>query len=121
MINDVVKNGFQPPADLRPSGEVRRSAPAALQEQAPVEQPKQEAEAPDPAKLQEAVSKLNDYVQNIQRTLSFSVSKETGRTVIEVYDAETKELIRQIPPEETIKLAETLEGQLNSLILRERA
>ena len=67
------------------------------------------------------VSRLNDYVQNIQRTLSFSVSEDTGRTVIKVYDSETDELIRQIPPEDTIKLAAAIEEQVSSLLFKGQA
>ena len=72
-------------------------------------------------RLEQAVSKLNDYVQSYQRKLSFSVSAETGRTIIKVYDAETDELIRQIPPEETIKLAESIDSKVSSLFVQERA
>jgi flagellar protein FlaG len=72
-------------------------------------------------KVREAVSKLNDHVQNLRRTLSFSIEESTGRTVIKVYDAETEELIRQIPPEETIRLAEVIEDQNASLFIEERA
>ena len=71
--------------------------------------------------LQEAVDKLNDFVQNIRRTLSFTIEESTGNTVIRVYDSETEELIRQIPPEETLKLAEAIEEQTANLFIKERA
>lgn len=60
------------------------------------------------ADLERAVSKLNDYVQNVQRALQFSVDEDSGRTIITVLDSETKEVIRQIPPEEVLNLARTL-------------
>jgi len=66
-----------------------------------------------------AVDNLNNYVQAIRRELQFSVDENSGRTVIKVLDAETKELIRQIPAEEVISLSKTL-GRKDSLIFSEK-
>jgi len=127
MINDVVNTGFQPRA-------VSLEAPVAAATQlssrtTAAEPPPATATAEataqsaptDSNQLQKAVSKLNDYVQNLQHNLSFSVSDDTGRTVIKVYDAETDELIRQIPSEETIKLAASIDASSASLFVKERA
>lgn len=120
MINETVNNGFQPPARPAADRVAETAAPAlpsAQQAEAAAERT-----APDREQVQEAVSRLNDYVQNLSRTLSFRVEEATGRTVIEVYDSETEELIRQIPPEETLRLAETLETELPpGLFVKERA
>lgn len=121
MINERVNNGY-------PATPVRISAPAAAVAQGSEPAAKEAAAETRPAetqptaeKLQAAVSKLNDHVQNLSRTLSFSIEESTGRTIIKVYDAETDELIRQIPPEETVKLAEILGDQTNSLLIKEQA
>ena len=66
-----------------------------------------------------AVDNLNNYVQTIRRALQFSVDENSGRTVIKVLDAETKEVIRQIPAEEVISLSRTL-GRKDSLIFSEK-
>ena len=47
--------------------------------------------------LKQAVSKLNDYVQNVQRNLQFSIDKESGATVVKVIDSKSDKVIRQIP------------------------
>lgn len=67
-----------------------------------------------------AVSKITDFVQNFQRDLQFSIDKTSGRTVIEVVDSETKQVIRQIPSEETLRMAEKLNSP-ESLIFSEQA
>lgn len=54
------------------------------------------------------VSRLNDHVESLSRDLHFSIDEGSGRTVITVMDTETKEVIRQIPPEEVIALAQRL-------------
>ncbi|NVD34518.1 flagellar protein FlaG [Marinobacter lutaoensis] len=59
--------------------------------------------------LDEAVSQLNDYVQSVQRDLQFEVDNELGRTIVRVVDQETQEVIRQIPDEVALKLAEKLQ------------
>jgi len=74
----------------------------------------------NPAEISEAVSRLNDHVQNISRDLEFTVDKELNRTIITVYDAETEEVIRQIPPEEVLSLARYLEAE-GSVIMKTKA
>jgi len=59
--------------------------------------------------LKEAVSQINDFVQNVQRDLSFSLDESSGRTVIKVVDSGSGELVRQIPSEEVIALATVLQ------------
>jgi len=59
--------------------------------------------------LDDAVTKLNDYVQAVQRDLQFEVNNELGQTIVRVVDQETREVIRQIPDEVALRLAENLQ------------
>jgi len=59
--------------------------------------------------LDEAVSQLNDYVQNVQRDLQFEVNSELGHTIVRVVDQQTQEVIRQIPDDVALRLAENLQ------------
>lgn len=61
--------------------------------------------------LDEAVSQLNDYVQNVQRDLQFEVNNDLGQTVVRVVDQQTQEVIRQIPDEVAVRLAEKLQQE----------
>lgn len=61
--------------------------------------------------LDGAVSRLNDFVQSVQRDLEFEVNDETGKTVVRVIDQKTEELVRQIPDELAIRLAEKLQQE----------
>ncbi len=56
---------------------------------------------PPPAKpdLEKLTAKLNLASETIGRDLRFQVDVESGRSVIQVLDRETGEIIRQIPPE----------------------
>lgn len=64
--------------------------------------------------VSQAVSDLNDYVQSVGRDLQFQVDEDSGRSIIKVLDSETQEIIRQIPSEEVLALARTL-NQTQSL------
>jgi flagellar protein FlaG len=49
--------------------------------------------------LQQKVTELNDYMQNFNRTLQFTVDENSGDSVVKVIDSETEEVVRQIPSE----------------------
>jgi flagellar protein FlaG len=59
--------------------------------------------------LDDAVSQLNDFVQNVQRDLKFEVDNDLGQTIVRVVDQKTQEVIRQIPDELALRLAENLQ------------
>jgi flagellar protein FlaG len=60
--------------------------------------------------IEKALTDVTQFFQAEQRKLSFSVSDATKEVVIEVKDAETNEILRQIPPEFVVRLAEHLDG-----------
>ncbi len=70
----------------------------------------------DAQQVENAVSKLNEYVQSTARTLNFQVDDESGKTVIKVYDRESDQLIRQIPNELVLELARRLNEEEPSLL-----
>lgn len=71
--------------------------------------PNEAQQKPDLQEVNNAVSHLNDYVQSVGRELQFRVDEQSGHTVITVIDAETKDTIRQIPPEQALSLAKQLD------------
>jgi len=58
--------------------------------------PVAEQRSPD---VEALAKKLNVATQSIGRDLRFEVNMDSGRSVIQVLDRETGEVIRQIPPE----------------------
>lgn len=60
--------------------------------------------------LEHAVEKLNEYISSVERDLKFSVAENSGTTIITVVDSQTEEVVRQIPSEEVLKLAEVLQS-----------
>jgi flagellar protein FlaG len=68
------------------------------------------------SQVKEAVERLNDYVQSVQRDLHFDYDEDAGRAVIRVIDQSTSKVIRQIPDELALELARNL-NQNESLSL----
>jgi len=77
-----------------------------------IEETAEEKEASEQA-LDSAVKQLNSYVQSINRNLEFNIDNDSGKTVVKVIDAETDELIRQIPNEEALIIARQLDTGLD--------
>lgn len=61
------------------------------------------------AQVQGAIDQINDAMQMVRRDLEFSVDDETGRAVVKVLESQSEEVIRQIPAEEILTIAENLE------------
>ncbi|WP_426417600.1 flagellar protein FlaG [Aestuariirhabdus sp. LZHN29] len=83
-------------------------------------QAEQQAQESSRVQVDEAVSNLNDFVQNIRRDLSFKVDEEAGQVVVQVTDYQTGKMIRQIPSEEALELAERL-SEARSLLFEAKA
>jgi flagellar protein FlaG len=59
--------------------------------------------------LQEAIDRLNQQLKSNGRDLSFQMDEEINRPVITVRNIETGEVVRQIPSEEIVRMAHSIE------------
>ena len=98
-------------SDLAASPSGRLDSPEAVSQSRNVSGTEKAQERNDSQReqLDEAVSRLNDYVQNVQRDLQFEVNNDLGQTVVRVVDQQTQEVVRQIPDEVALRLAENLQ------------
>jgi len=71
--------------------------------------------------VEAAVAQMNQYIQSTQRDLHFSYDKAAGETVVKVLDRTTQEVIRQIPDETFLKLAQTKDANGNFQLLSAQA
>jgi flagellar protein FlaG len=67
-----------------------------------------------------AVENVNNFFQTVNRTLAFKLDEDSENMVVQVTDSETKEVVRQIPSEEFLKLAQRLE-EFRGLLFEEIA
>jgi len=70
--------------------------------------------------VEAAVATIQDFVQNVRRSLNFSLEEGGGRVVVKVTDAGSGDVIRQIPSEEALQLAENL-SEVRSLLFKAEA
>ncbi|MCP4726112.1 MAG: flagellar protein FlaG [bacterium] len=92
-------------------------APDAVKQQ-PVtkEQPIPEPKPIDTDVLEKIAEELNEDFRIFNATISFSVDKDTGTTVVRIFDRDTEEVIRVIPPEELLSLAAKLTDIIGRLV-----
>ena len=83
-----------------------------------------ESEKVSQEELELAVVDLNNHMQNVQRDLLFSVDDSSGRTVVQVVNSTTAEVIRQMPTEEALRISQRIKeqsGDLSGLIFKASA
>ncbi len=75
---------------------------------------------PKPADIEAVARQLETFLKRVNRSLEFHVDEASGRMVCSVRDAQTGELIRQIPNEEVLRMAELAHDE-TIVLLSERA
>lgn len=82
----------------------------ALPQETQAKQAEEAKQSSSPSNITELVSNINTKLQQLRRELHFSVDTDTGRTVVKVINSDTDEVVRQIPSEEVIRLARSLDN-----------
>lgn len=75
--------------------------------------------SPDKEQVREAVEKLNSDIRFKKTGCKFTYHEECNRVSIKLYDTDTKEVIREIPSEDTIKMLEKL-NEIAGLMIDKR-
>lgn len=107
-------------ATTAPQGAPTQGLPPARQAEDSSSVNQAQATSRNETALEDAVSKLTDFVSNIRSEISFSIDENSGTRVVKVLDSQSKEVIRQIPSEEAILLAQALD-KLQGLFVRDKA
>jgi flagellar protein FlaG len=103
-----------------PSSAPKRTTVASPHESTLTSKVSVQAQVPDTRSIQEAAAavaeQIESYLRSTGRQVQFSIDHDSGRTVVSIRDANTGDVIRQIPTEEALRLAQALGSQPNSLI-----
>lgn len=70
--------------------------------------------------LKTATDKVSKLVNLYQSELEFTVDEESGTNVVKVLDKESKEVIRQMPSEEMLRIAKSID-QIVGVLLNQKA
>ena len=66
-------------------------------------------------KLERIAKAMSDYIESIQRDLHIKVDEQSEKVIIQVISKSTGKVIRQIPPEEMLKIAAKIEEMMGVL------
>jgi len=105
-----------PVANAQPELAARPRPEAAV---APAVQPHAKPK-PAVADIEAVARQLETFLKRVSRSLEFHVDDASGHMVCSVRDAETGDLIRQIPNEEVLRLAELAHDE-TIVLVNERA
>ncbi|KAF0863594.1 flagellar protein FlaG [Pseudomonas sp. LD120] len=93
-----------PVAD-KPAEKPREVVPAVSNSARPEEKKETHTEQ---EKLKMAVQEIEKFVQSVKRNLEFSIDEPSGQVVVKVIASDSGEVVRQIPNEEVLRLANSL-------------
>ncbi|MGI6407097.1 MAG: flagellar protein FlaG [Thiopseudomonas sp.] len=112
----TTRQAAEQPVEFRPLGAGKAVTEAAKDEsvfeKGALEQNKEQ--------LEELVEDIQQATKVMQRNLNFSIDDSTGFTVIKVTDALSGDVIRQMPTEDALRLAERLD-EMRSLLFEAQA
>ena len=70
--------------------------------------------------VNQAIAAANTALKHVSSDLEFAVDASTGRNVLRVIDATTKQIIRQFPSEELLAITRALD-RFQGLLFKEKA
>jgi len=107
-------------SDKQTGKESRQGKQGSKEESHAEEQPRYIVSTPEELErdTEEAVSRLNDYVQNVKRDLVFDFDPESGEPTVTVLDRESQRVLRQINSKEVLELARKLDEEESLSLFR---
>jgi len=75
---------------------------------------------PDRETLLQAVEDVRKAIEPVAQNLLFSIDDDTGRTIVKVVDAQTDEVIRQMPSEEVLAISKAID-KLKGVLIQQKA
>lgn len=112
----TIGNTGTPSTAPLPAAPQGASQPPAVKVSAAVPEPAPQQQ-PEPAQVQKAMESLKQLVEaKAPNSLAFSIDESTGKTIVRITDAATGEMIRQIPSEEMLKIARSLDKMQGTLL-----
>ncbi|MEL4277913.1 flagellar protein FlaG [Shewanella xiamenensis] len=103
-----------PTADV----ELKRNAAVSAVEQSTEQRATEDEQNPE--KLTQVATELSDMMSMMRKGLAFKVDENSGQAVVTVLDKDTGDVIRQMPSEEALALAEKL-SEVTGLLMKTEA
>ena len=117
-ISTIGNTGYSAPLPAAPQS----GAPAAAASpKSPAVAPTPSSQQPSSEQVRQAVEAVKQMVKSTNaNSLDFSIDEQSGKTVVRITDADTGEIIRQIPSREMLEIAHSLD-KLQGMLLKQKA
>lgn len=95
----------------------RVESPAAAAEK-PAEPARQTpaAQAVEVRRIESVTKQIDSFLRSMNRSLQFRLDESSGRMIVSICDSETGEVIRQVPGEDALRIAQSLESRLSGML-----
>ena len=67
-------------------------------------------------KIESVTRQIDSFLRNMNKSLQFRVDESTGQMIVSICDSETGEVLRQVPGEEALRIAQNIESRLSGLL-----
>ena len=109
-MSDLALKSNASVTDARASVNVRGQHPMLVQPSRPSQTEERSAtRVATHEQVKAAVEQIESYLKASRRELQFQVDEDSGDVVVQVRDAATGEVIRQIPGEDAVRMARALQ------------
>ncbi|MCG9713244.1 flagellar protein FlaG [Shewanella insulae] len=86
--------------------------------QAEAEQAQEQEQSPE--EMQKLVEEMSNMMSMMRKGLAFKIDEDSGTNIVSVMDIDSGDVIRQIPNEEALKLAQKL-SEVTGLLMKTEA
>ena len=67
-------------------------------------------------KIESVTRQIDSFLRSINKSLQFRVDQATGEMIVTIRDDSTGEVIRQVPGEDALRIAQRIEDQLSAML-----
>jgi flagellar protein FlaG len=67
-------------------------------------------------RIESVTRQIDSFLRSMNKSLQFRLDESTGRMIVSICDSETGEVIRQVPGEEALRIAQDLENRLSGML-----
>lgn len=92
----------------------------AVDESQKAEDSKDDKPQQSPEEMQKLVAELSDMMSVMRKGLAFKIDEDSGTNIVSVMDVDSGDVIRQIPNEEALELAQKL-SEVTGLLMKTEA
>jgi flagellar protein FlaG len=117
LVQSVMAKAARPASSDSPAQKQKSTAPVPAEAVAPATRQQTAASTQNvQATVAAVAARIESYLRSVGRDIELSIDSQTGKTVISVRDAQTGDLVRQIPTAEALRISQSLGAHRSTLL-----